>query len=96
MPTFSWDAHKNEKLIRERAVSFEAIVWSVQSGGLLEILDHPNAQRYPGQRIFVVQAKDYVYLVPFEEKGEDIRLITIIPSRKAFRKHQKRGETNEG
>lgn len=95
MTVFYWDAHKNEKLIQERAISFEAIVWSVQSGGLLEILDHPNPRKYPGQKIFVVQAHEYVYLVPFLEKGEEIRLITIIPSRKALKKHQKRGEKNE-
>ena len=32
---------------------------------LLDILEHPNPERYAGQRIFVVQREDYLYLVPF-------------------------------
>ena len=96
MALFTWDSGKNEKLIRERGVSFEVIVWGIQSGGLLEILDHPNPQKYPGQKVFVVQAQDYVYLVPFIEKGDEIRLITVIPSRKALNRHRKRGKLHEG
>lgn len=96
MAAFSWDPHKNEKLIRERGISFEAILGSIQTGGLLDILEHPNPRKYPGQKIMVVQAYDYVFLVPFEEKEEDTWLITIIPSRKAAQRYLKRGEENEG
>jgi hypothetical protein len=50
-------------------------------------LEHPNQQRYGGQRIFVVQRDDYVYLVPFVEDDRLIALKTIIPSRKATRQY---------
>ena len=96
MAAYSWDPHKNAKLIRERGLSFEAILASIQSGGLLETVEHPNPQKYPGQKFYVVRLFEYVYLVPFMEKDDDIRLITIIPSRKAYKKHLKRGETHEG
>jgi uncharacterized DUF497 family protein len=95
MAFFSWDPRKNEKLIQERGISFEAIVWSIEVGGLLEALEHPNPEKYPGQGLFVVRAQDYVYLVPFLEKGAEIRLITIIPSRKAYKKHIERGQQDE-
>jgi uncharacterized DUF497 family protein len=95
MAIYSWDPRKNEKLIQERGISFEAVLWSIQSGGLLDILSHSNPRKYPGQRVFVVQAFDYVFLVPFEEREEGIRLITIIPSRKAAQKYLKRGEKDE-
>ena len=95
MAVYSWDPHKNEKLVRERGISFEAIVWSIQSGGLLDVLAHSNPEKHPGQMIFVVQAFDYVFLVPFEEREEGIRLITIIPSRKAAQKYLKRGDKDE-
>ena len=95
MAFFSWDPQKNEKLIRERYISFEAILWSVQSGGLLDVVAHPNPRKYPGQKVLVVKAFDYVYLVPFEEKEDSIRLITISPSRKAAQKYLKRGESHE-
>lgn len=95
MAAYSWDPHKNEKLVRERGISFEAIVWSIQSGGLLDVLAHSNPGKHPGQRIFVVQAFGCVFLVPFEEREEGIRLITIIPSRKAAQKYLKRGDQDE-
>jgi hypothetical protein len=56
-------------------------------GDLLDILEHPNVGRYAGQRIFVVQRDDYVYLVPFVEHEQTIFLKTIIPSRKATKQY---------
>jgi hypothetical protein len=50
-------------------------------------LEHPNPDRYVGQRIFVVQREDYVYLVPFVEDEHTVFLKTIIPSRKATKQY---------
>jgi predicted DNA binding CopG/RHH family protein len=50
-------------------------------------LEHPNPDRYAGQRIFVVQREDYVYLVPFVEDEHTVFLKTIIPSRKATKQY---------
>ena len=57
---------------------------------MLDILEHPNQRRYGGQRIFVVQRDDYVYLVPFIEDDKVIALKTIIPSRKATKQYLER------
>jgi len=43
----------------------------------------PIRYGYPRQKIYVVEALDYVYLVPFIHNENDIFLKTIIPSRKA-------------
>ena len=80
---FIWDDAKNEKLKTERGIGFEEIVFLIERGGLLDILEHPNQQRYGGQRIFVVRRDEYVYLVPFVEDERLVFLKTIIPSRKA-------------
>ena len=50
---------------------------------MLDILEHPNQERYPGQRIFVVEFDGYAYLVPFVESETELFLKTVIPSRKA-------------
>lgn len=86
MKKYIWDEKKNEKLIQERGVSFEDIVQAIGEGNLLGDTPHPNSTRYPNQFIYVIQLADYVYLVPYEESSDQIRLITIIPSRKARRK----------
>lgn len=83
MKYFSWNSEKNESLKRERGVSFEEVVFYIERGSLLDIMGHPNQERYPGQRIFVVNIDDYAYLVPFVESESEVFLKTIIPSRKA-------------
>ena len=82
---FVWDEAKNERLKRERGIGFEEVVFHIERGDLLDILEHPNQHSYPGQRIFVVRRDTYVFLVPFVEDERLVALKTIIPSRKATR-----------
>jgi uncharacterized DUF497 family protein len=84
---FAWDEAKNEKLKVERGIGFEEIVFHIERGNVLDILEHPNRERYRGQRILVVQRDDYVYLVPFVEDEKLVFLKTIIPSRKATKQY---------
>jgi uncharacterized DUF497 family protein len=84
---FDWDDAKNAKLRTERGIGFEDIVFHIERGDLLDILEHPNPSRYAGQRIFVVRREDYVYLVPFVEDENAVFLKTIIPSRKATKQY---------
>ena len=94
MKPFRWSPEKNEMLRIDRGVSFEAVVVAIETGGLLDILAHPNQAKYPRQRILVVAADDYAYLVPFVEDEDCYFLKTIIPSRKATRDYLQRGETD--
>lgn len=86
MAQFNWSAEKNQQLMSDRGVSFENVLFALQSGGLLDDGPHPNKQEYPRQRLFVVRIDDYVWLVPYVENDSEIFLKTIIPSRKATRK----------
>jgi uncharacterized DUF497 family protein len=94
MKPFRWGAEKNQTLKEERGVAFESIVVAIESGGLLDILAHPNQSKYPRQRVLVVSCDNYVYLVPFVEEEEYFFLKTIIPSRKATRDYLKQGEAD--
>jgi uncharacterized DUF497 family protein len=89
---FSWSAEKNESLKRERRVSFEEVVFHIERGDLLDILEHPNQERYPGQRIIVVNINEYAYLVPVVESGTEVFLKTVIPSRRATETYLRRRE----
>ncbi|MDA0263766.1 MAG: BrnT family toxin [Chloroflexi bacterium] len=91
MKHFDWNADKNETLKRERGVSFEEVTSQFDRGGVLDILEHPNQDRYPGQRIFVIEIDDYAYLVPFVESETGIFLKTVIPSRKATNTYLRQG-----
>ena len=78
----------------ERGISFESIVVAIESGGLLDILTHPNPAKYPNQRILVVACNSYAWLVPFIEEQEHFFLKTAIPSRKASRDYLHQGDTD--
>ena len=87
MRYFDWSTDKNEWLKEQRDITFEEIVFHILHGGLLDVLEHPNKEQYPDQRIFVVDVEGYVYLVPYVETEESIFLKTIIPSRKMTKKY---------
>jgi len=82
---FSWSPEKNRLLQETRGISFEEVVFHVERGDVLDILKHPNQEKYSGQRIMVVNVEGYAYLVPFVEDDREVFLKTIIPSRKATR-----------
>lgn len=87
MKPIHWNPEKNKQLIEERDISFEAVIFSLQSGGLLDDVTHPNKEKYPHQRLFIVAIDEYAYLVPYVESEDEIFLKTIIPSRKATRQY---------
>lgn len=87
MGPFVWSHAKNALLMAERGLCFEAVVAAIEADGLLDVLEHPIPNRYPGQRILVVGLNAYAYLVPFVETDSGLFLKTIIPSRKATRQY---------
>jgi uncharacterized DUF497 family protein len=89
MKIITWDPRKNERLKKERDVSFDDVLFHVSAGDVIDIFEHPNQERYPGQKIYAIAIEEYVYLVPFVESQDEIFLKTIIPSRKAT-KHYRR------
>jgi len=87
MKCYDWNDEKNELLKKLRGVSFEQVVLAIVSGDLIDRLTHPNPEKYPNQRVFLVKIEDYIYSVPYVEDDEKIFLKTIIPNRKATKKH---------
>ena len=88
MSVIDWSNEKNEWLKRHRGVCFEQVVLLFEGEDVVDILEHPNQESYPGQKIAVVLIDDYAYLVPFIQDGETIFLKTIIPGRKATAKYK--------
>ncbi|MFN9668725.1 MAG: toxin [Pseudanabaena sp.] len=84
---FRWNGDNNNQLPQEREINFETIVAAVTGGRLLDTIEHPNQEKYPNQRIFIVEIDRYVYLVPFVEDDTEFFLKTIIPSRKMTKQY---------
>ena len=83
MKSINWNPDKNQQLIEERGVSFDEVVFYLLQGDILDDMEHPNPEKYPKQRIFVLSIDDNVHLVPYVESDKEIFLKTVIPSRKA-------------
>ena len=88
MVQFDWNNEKNKWLKANRGLCFEQVVVVLERDEVLDILEHPNQETYPGQMIAVVRINEYACLVPFVREGEVIFLKTIIPSRKATSKYK--------
>ena len=90
---YKWENEKNERLKKERDICFEQIVMHIEKGDLLDVIEHNNQSKYPGQKMLIVDVNEYVYLVPFVEEQQSIYFLkTIMPSRKATKKYL-RGDT---
>jgi len=87
MSIFKWNAEKNEILARQRGITFEEIVKRIELGAQIIETEHPNKQKYPNQKILIVEVGGYAYLVPCVVEQETYFLKTIIPSRKATKKY---------
>ena len=89
MRYIDWNESKNIKLQKEREICFEDVLVAIAEGNLLDILIHPNSDRYNNQSIFVVRINNYIFLVPFVEDEKKIFLKTIVPSRKLTKQYIK-------
>ena len=91
---FNWNIEKNKLLKEERGVCFEDVVALIYEDKVLDIIKHPNAIKYPNQKIYIVLLQNYVHMVPFVTKEDEIFLKTIVPSRKMNKLYHK-GVDNE-
>ena len=87
MKLFEWDNDKNKSLKSTRGISFEEVVFYIFNDFVLDVVPHPNQDKYPGQKMLIINIDNYAYLVPFIETDKSVFLKTIIPSRKATKKY---------
>jgi uncharacterized DUF497 family protein len=88
-----WDDEKNEKLKKERGISFDEIALLILERKYVDIMKH---SKRPGQRVFVLPIKGYIHAVPFVLDDENnIVLKTAFPSRKFHKKFGQKNNENK-
>ena len=85
--TYNWNDDKNSLLKKQRGLSFEEIVVAILNNQILDVLEHPDRQKYPNQKLYIVEYQGYAYVVPYVEKEGEIFLKTIYPSRKYTKRY---------
>ena len=88
---FDYPEEKNLIIKATRGVGFEEIIEAIESGKVLDDIDHFNKRRYPNQRILIVSIKNKVYAVPYViDKVRKVRFLkTIYPNRNLKKKYLK-------
>lgn len=59
-------------------VGFSECATEIEEGRILDIVENEN---YPGQKMYLINLHDYVYVVPFVENDGVVFLKTIFPNR---------------
>jgi len=80
--TFDWDREKNDRLIKERNISFERIVIAIESGYVVDILEHHNQKKYKDQILILIEIDSYIWVVPTIMDKDSFFMKTAYPSRK--------------
>ncbi len=88
MEEIRWSPLKSKRLKRTRGVSFEEII----TAKLVDIKDNPAREN---QRMMLFEYKNYIWLVPFVQKGDEIFLKTLYPSRKYTKLYKKEKDKYE-
>ena len=78
---FAFDPEKNELLRQERGITFPMIIEAIAEKGVLLNFENPNRDKYPNQKVLVVELDGYTYCVPYVINGDIWFLKTIYPSR---------------
>lgn len=82
-----WSEEKNEWLKRVRGVSFEDVEKAVEAGRVLDIIEHPNKEKYPHQKVLIVRIGMHAYAAPYIESGDKNFLKTLYRSRKYTKRY---------
>jgi uncharacterized DUF497 family protein len=90
MKYFNWNPSKNRILKRNRNLSFEEIVYLLESGQILGVEANPV---HPDQKIYILEIDHYAVVVPFVETENEIFLKTAFPSRKYSKRFGLKEET---
>lgn len=85
MLEYVWDPAKNERLQRERRISFDDVKYHLTSREPLGDIQNPNQERYPGQRLYIVRINNGAWVVPYRRSGGYVFLYTAYPSEKFTR-----------
>jgi len=88
MPEYTWDDEKNERLIRERGISFGEVAYHMDYSESLADMPHHNQERYPGQRLRIVRINNLAWVVAYRRTGRYVFLYAAYQSGKFTRMYR--------
>jgi hypothetical protein len=77
----AWNPAKDEELPARYGRGFKDIAAALRDRRLLANVPHFNVQKYPHQRMLVIEIENYAWVVPYVEDRGIAFLKTMYPSR---------------
>jgi uncharacterized DUF497 family protein len=59
------DEEKNTLLKTQRGISYEDVQICIEEDRMVKVIDHHNKEKYPNQKILLINHNNYIYAVPF-------------------------------
>ena len=83
---FTWSDDKNYLIRRRRMIAFEDIAAEITRNNVVDTIYNHNPEKYPGQHLFLVMVREYLYTVPFYQIDHDtVWLVTAYPDGRRMR-----------
>jgi len=76
-----WNEEKEAQLVEERGLSFTDVLVAIENDKVLNDVPHPDAKKYPNQRVLIFEKDGYAYAAPYVEADNERFIKTIYPSR---------------
>ena len=67
---FEFDEEKNNQLFQERGVTFYNVIDSINKKRVLLNIEPPNKEKYPNQKMLIVNIDNDAYCVPYVIKDD--------------------------
>jgi len=89
MYIFNFSSEKNKALKSERGKGFEDAIGAIKDRRIIDIIKHPNQEKYKGQNMYILEIDNYAYVVPYikDDDKKEIFLKTMFASRKMTAKY---------
>jgi len=82
-----WDLEKDQKLQRQRGISFTTVAQKISKKEVLNIVHNPN-QKHAHQWLIIFKHERYTWVAPCLIEHNLIIIKTAFPSRKFHKKYQ--------
>jgi hypothetical protein len=77
----AWNPAKDDELLARYGVGFKEVAAALRDRRLLANAPHFNVQKYPHQKMLVIEIDNYAWVVPYVQDSGIAFLKTMYPSR---------------
>ena len=82
MDNFRFNEEKDKLLKVQRGFGFKIVIKYIEKGNVVKVINNPNKQKYPNQKMYLIKVRNKIVIVPYIEETNFHFLKTVYPSQK--------------